>query len=235
MKPPPGPQDAAATSADVAEWGERWLSAWIDEATTPDERETRQWLAAGWHAWSLETWLQVMKLERSAYNGKEHSEYTAEFQAMQHVRLYWREQVGLLVWRAYREYRARGEPVPEFILAKFDQWAARLEDASGEAAVSAAIEMSGARRGPQGAALLSKVERQRRIVSDVALLTSHGVSQTKAQRRVAKAKGLTLGAVKMACSRWEAKTRDLTAAPDEPATDDAPVDALSILRNLGTR
>lgn len=227
-KNPAAPQDGAATSGDVAAWGEQWLSSWIAESNSADERATREWLAEGWRAWSLEAWAHGLNRERHFYGGQTHSQHDANFQASQHLRLYEREPVGLLVWRAFGEYRARGEPVPEIILAKFDKWASRLERASGAKGVAAAIEMTGEDGGPQGAAYLAAVERQRRIVSAVELLKRHNVRPMAAQRRVAAEHGLPLGAVKSACSRWRTKWADKAAAAENATAHD-------LLRMLGRR
>jgi hypothetical protein len=89
-------------------------------------------------------------------------------QAKGHVALYQFEPNGLLWWKAYRVFRSYGLPVHEEILQKFDEWAERLESASGAKQVAQAIEMSGSRGGAQAAARVHELERRRRVVTEVA-------------------------------------------------------------------
>jgi hypothetical protein len=165
-KATPGGVAVPASSSDA--WGEEWLRAWIAEAPDDAERVRREWQAEGWRAWSLETWAYWANEERRTLGGRSQSEFNVVRRAAEHLALYKRDRNGLLVWRAYREFRSEGLPVPEVILAKLDQWAAQLESASGAPQVANAIEMSGSRGGPQAAARLFDLERQRRVVKEVA-------------------------------------------------------------------
>ncbi|MBL8352644.1 MAG: hypothetical protein JNL87_20295 [Burkholderiaceae bacterium] len=219
------------SSAEVAKWGEQWLQDWIAEPGIPDhERETRGWLAEGWREWSLESWVYWATHDRHMTGGHSWDEFEANHESNNHFRLYRRERSGLLVWRMFSEYRERGLPVPEAILSTFDVWARRLEVASGIKDIAAAIEMTGPGGGPQGAAHLRKVERQREIVSEVEQLKGLGAGMTsaEAQRRVAKRKGLTVAAVRAACTRWSAgkRARDKSRLNSEP-------DSVRLLRTLG--
>lgn len=219
------------TSAEVAEWGERWLREWIAEpGIGDDERGTREWLAEGWRSWSLEAWVYWANHTRHVTGGYSWDQFHANHASNNHFRLYQRERNGLLVWRMFREYRELGLPVPEAILGTFDMWAHRLEVASGIKEIAAAIEMTGPGGGPQGAAHLRKVERQREIVSEVEQLKRvfAGMSTAEAQRRVARRKGLTVAAVRAACTRWRAGTR----ARDKLRPNSEP-DSVRVLRRLG--
>lgn len=216
------------TSAEVADWGEQWLQDWIAEPGIPDdERETRMWLAEGWREWNLRSWVYWANQGAAKIGG---DLVTANHASNNHFRLYQRERNGLLVWRMFREYRQRGLPVPEAILGTFDLWADRLERASGVKDIAAAIEMTGTGGGPQGAAHLLKVERQRRIVSAVEQLKGlgAGMPSAEAQRRVAKRMGLTVAAVRAACTRWwgSHRTREKSRTNAEP-------DSVRLLRRLG--
>lgn len=217
------------TSAAVAEWGERWLREWIAEpGLSADESDTRAWVAENWRAWSLETWVYWANHERRTFGGTV-EEWNARHAAGNHATLYPRERNGLLIWRAFAEYRAAGLPVPEPILRKFDEWASRLERASGADDVARAIDMTGPGGGPQGAAHLAKIERARAIVSAVQALTARNVSPAAAHARVARERGMTAAAVRMTCNRWskpEARARGKPARGDEPP-------AVALLRNLG--
>ncbi len=221
-------------SAEVAEWGERWLCDWIAEpGLSDDERDTRAWLADGWRAWSLETWAYWANHDRRTWGGTV-EEMNARHAAWNHAALYPRERNGLLVWRAFAEYRAAGLPVPEAILLKFDEWAARLERVSGAEEVARAVEMTGPgdgrSGGPQGAAHLAKVERARAIVSAVEALTARNVSRAAAHARVARERGMTTAAVRMTCARWsrpDGRARQRRTSADEPL-------AVALLRTLGS-
>lgn len=230
------------TSAEVAEWGEQWLSNWIAEpGLAPDERETREWLAEGWRQWTLESWVGSAHEWQRISGGYAHDEFSANHEANNHYLLYLRERSGLLVWRMFGEYRRRGLPVPEAVLGKFDEWADRLERASGVKEIASAIEMTGEGGGPQGAAHLRKVERQRYIASDVHRLHKLGLTLTAAQRRVATDRGMTLAAVRSAWLRWMSggKERDKRGkvmasgrARDKRGVGDEPESA-RLLRRLG--
>jgi len=199
------------SSAEVAEWGEQWLRDWIAEPGIPDdERSTREWLADGWRKWTLDEWVHSANRDRLATGGYQWDQFMANHAAGNHLSLYRREASGLLVWRMFSEYRRRGLQVPEHILGKFDAWAGKLEKASGIKGIAAAIEMTGNGGGPQGAAHLRKVERQRRIVSDVQQLVALGLGVAEAKRRVAAERQLSFGAVHSAWNRWQSgpRTRD---------------------------
>ena len=60
--------------------------------------------------------------------------------ARRHLLLYLRERNGLLIWKAFAEYRSAGLPVPDNILAKFDEGATALLCASSDAEIARAIE-----------------------------------------------------------------------------------------------
>jgi hypothetical protein len=136
------------TSAEVAVWGERWLSDFVnDPAIRAEERETREWLASHWRQWSLEAWINSAYQMQRVWGGWPHDEFNANHAANNHWFLYRRERNGLLIWRMYAEYREAGLPVPEPILQHFDEWWRRLERASGMKEIAEAIEMTGPKGG----------------------------------------------------------------------------------------
>jgi hypothetical protein len=205
------------TSADVAAWGEQWLADFVNEpGLSDDERERREWLASHWRAWSLESWLSSAYQTQRIF-GRPFDEFTANNAANDHWRLYRRERNGLLIWRMYAEYREAGLPVPEPILRHFDEWARRLERASGTKEIAAAIEMTGPKGGPQGAAHLRKVEAQRDVVSEVEFLVSIGCPVAEAIRRAAKSHHRSEAAVKALYQRWKARPRRRRQASESPA------------------
>lgn len=94
--------------------------------------------------------------------------HDADIRAARHLSLYPRDQIGLLYWYAYYEYRSRGLQVPEAILEKFDEWVTRLRDASGSTEVAVAIEMVTNRKGgAQGAARVTELLRNQAIATEV--------------------------------------------------------------------
>lgn len=194
---------------DVERWGQQWLRSWLDEpGLSDDERKSREWQAAHWERWSLEDWAQCACRDRRLF-GRDHSEYVADHWAREHLALYDQERHGLLVWRMFREYRAQGVPVPEYILRKFDQWAVRLESASGVREVALALEMTGRGGGPrnrvggpQGAALIDALAEQRRLVERVESYIRRKVLPGAAIRRVAAETGMPASAVKAKRQRW---------------------------------
>ena len=167
----------------VAEWGERWLRDWIDEADLIDdenhsERRTREWLAAGWRSWSLETvmsragWFEptAAALVEACMRREVESE----------VDLYRGTLHALPVWRLFRSYRSEGRPVPEFVLAKFDQWAERLARLHGAAergelagtdegaAILRALQFVGDHKSHLSLSWLAALERRRRRATEIA-------------------------------------------------------------------
>lgn len=129
----------------------------------------------------------------------------AKLRANEHAVLYRKTGVGLAAWRALREYRERGLAVPEGILREFDSMARRLESAAGKGplAIAAALGMTGAHGGPQGAARLHAAQRQLQIAAAVAVLQWLGVPRAQAVRRVAALHGLSAHAVRQATRRWK--------------------------------
>jgi hypothetical protein len=119
--------------------------------------------------------------------------------------LYLRERNGLLVWRAFAEYRKAGLPVPDNIMAKLDEWANALESAWTEQAVAAAIEMRNI--GSKTARLrLRAAERKRDVVEQLTIREAElGQDPTPAAEAVAADMNLTIGNVKVIKSRWHNK------------------------------
>jgi hypothetical protein len=119
--------------------------------------------------------------------------YTVKRNADRHLALYLKTGDGLLIWRAYQEYRKAGLPIPENLLKKFDEFALRLERAGSAKEVATAFEM-GSRSGPAGATLTKGRERQRDIVEyvrdmlendqarEVRVWTDKGIYQEAAKR-----------------------------------------------------
>lgn len=93
----------------------------------------------------------------------------ARREANRHLALYLRTGNGLLIWKAYREYRQHGLPVPENILAKLDQFADRLLRARGQKQIALALELTSSGGGSKGLALLVGQERARDIVEHLHL------------------------------------------------------------------
>lgn len=194
-------------SDDVAAWGEQWLQAFVEAAPNDDERKTREWVAGNFRSLTLEELMQWWVRHPNPMSNDMHD---AERAAYDHLTLYFRERVGLLVWRAYREYRRRGLAIPEVVLAAFDGWAVRLETASGHREIAEAIEMTDGGSGAQGAAYLGRLERPREIASDVALylrMWGKGKPIREAYAWTAKRHKTTESNVKQIYLRWVKKDR----------------------------
>jgi hypothetical protein len=195
----------------VAAWGEEWLRAWTQEpGVEQSERERRAWVADQWRQLDIEAVMHVWKLVHDEAKDE------ADFHSENHLRLYMREQEGLLIWRARAEYRSRGLPVPEDIERKLDQWAERLEHASGAAEIARAIEMARKGGGRSGANRLLDVERRRRIVFDVDSLlnnprwnpeSSPEDRQRLAKEQVAKQRRVSPWRITDICAEWKAAAR----------------------------
>lgn len=83
-----------------------------------------------------------------------------------HLSLYDVTGNGLLIWKAYAEYRQFGMPVPEAILAKLDEYGERLQTAKDANAVAKALDLQTGKGGPQRETVLQGQERSRDIVRD---------------------------------------------------------------------
>jgi hypothetical protein len=93
----------------------------------------------------------------------------ADLKANRHLALYLKHGNGLLIWRAYIEYRKLELPIPENILNHLDLFANRLLSARGQSEIAAAVEMTTTKKtgrggGPQGRSLLTGQEHSRDIV-----------------------------------------------------------------------
>lgn len=206
------------TSAEVAAWGEQWAHDFVENGGPPQDREQREWLIDGWRLWTLETWAHCKQEERRLSGGMDHDEFNATFAANNHLRLYPRERIGLLVWRAYSEYRHAGLPVPEDILTKLDQWAQRLESAHNAEAVAQAIDMGSRGYGGSAVKHLNKVEATRHIVSEVAQLLNlrrGRISNEEVFRQVARRHGKSSGNVKKMWQRWIKAEEEWLASSSE--------------------
>lgn len=107
----------------LAEWGEYWLRAWIDEAGSDTQlREEREWLASHKRAVTLD------KVVRDWWHHgrRDLEQHFIKQRANNDLLLYVHEQHALPIWRAFLFLRAEAEPIPEAILVKFEQWGQRL-------------------------------------------------------------------------------------------------------------
>ena len=162
--------------------------------------------------------------------GYSDEEYRARWTARNHLSLYAREKNGLLIWRAYREFRQRGLPVPEVILGHLDQWAEALEKCSGPREISIAIEMSrSSGGGAQGAAQLAMLAETRRLVSRIAQLANGSpgcMTEKKAIERIASENGIAVKALEKRFYAWKRKTKML----EEKLNQDTPMDLGQVWR-----
>ena len=132
--------------------------------------------------------------------------------ADRHLALYLREKNGLLIFRAYLEYRRAGLAVPENILRKFDQWASALlpdvsarRGASGDTEVAAAIE-SETRGSHTSLQRLASAESGRDVVEHLVhaeeAAEAVGRSKTDALNAVAAQRGIRAATLKVKKTRW---------------------------------
>lgn len=130
--------------------------------------------------------------------------------AARHLALYRRHSNGLLVWRAFQEYRGAGLPVPEEILGIFDKWAAAVQAADGEVEVAKAIQAETI--GPYTARKrLRRLQRKRDLLERYVTYRFHQKMRPgKALERLAEETRLPLSQLKTMISRWR--------SPPSPAT-----------------
>lgn len=135
----------------------------------------------------------------------------AERAAAMHMGRYPHTRNGLLIWRAYLEFRSRGLSPPDWILTKFDQWAKDLEQSEGASDVAAAIEMYSSKGGPGAAARLRQSEDGWRIANQVHRLTRRGggnMTDMDAFRTIGSIEGMKAGTVKQTYLRWFPKKQN---------------------------
>lgn len=123
--------------------------------------------------------------------------------ANRHIALYLKTGDGLLIWRAYQEFRKNGFPVPEKILKKFDDFASALSNASGAQGIADAVEMAVSGGGSSGWRRTEKKERQRDIVEFVRDERKYTKKcPSSIEKEAAKRFDTTPGAVKKLYSEW---------------------------------
>lgn len=136
--------------------------------------------------------------------------WAAQVNAKRHLALYDKERNGLLIWKAYMEYRRCGVPVPESLLKRFDQFAEKLLSTSGPQEIAAALEMTGKGGGPQGASALKGKENSRDIVEKFHIEREENSRRSPERKRtikaiaeeVGKAFGIPGDEVKTRYSQW---------------------------------
>jgi len=137
--------------------------------------------------------------------------------ADRHLALYLRTRNGLLIWKAYMEYRQHGLPVPENILLWLDKVAGQLLVARGQEQIVAALEMTGSGGGPQAASLLRGQENARNIVEQFRDARDASVKKRAIHdiaHEVGQNFGITAENVKSRYSQWK------SATPKQPAPAD---------------
>jgi hypothetical protein len=152
------------------------------------------------------------------------AEYAARTAAANHLRLYERLGNGLLIWRAFVEYRKRGLPIPEQILKVFDRYAAGLEHASGPVEIARTFELSAKGGGASGAAALKRMGREQEIATRVQFFLHVKVPRpplawpapSQAYALVAAQFGCSPNAVQKAWERWKSRVE-----PDGVSLEDA--------------
>jgi BrnA antitoxin of type II toxin-antitoxin system len=219
----------------LAAWGQRWLSEWVDEATDPQDRETREWRAGHMRAVTLdqivrEWWHQMDGLDHAMTVNEVNNEW----------RLYVHERHALPVWRSFLHLRAEGEPIPEVLLAKFEQWGRRLLDLyrrdlrrsdkpdselgrfirqvgplskDDDKAALQLLELSGTRNRHVSFKRLRDTESRRRVASDIARLHDAGWPW----KRIAARVGLNEQAAKDRYYEFVPAKRHRKAAADTTA------------------
>lgn len=126
----------------------------------------------------------------------------AGYNAHRHMALYRREPVGLLVWKAFLEYRQAGQPVPEIVLSIIEAWAEKMVRAKDDHQLAAAME-SGTVRSKTAHQRMLAAERNRDVMEHLSIREHElGQSSTVATREVAAQFGMTIGSVKTLKSRW---------------------------------
>ena len=141
--------------------------------------------------------------------------YLVRYNARRHLALYMRERNGLLIWKAFAEYRRAGLPVPENILCKLDKWAQALQGAWTDKEVAAAIEAGTIKR--QAAKVRLRACEHNRDVMEQLTIREEELAQkpTVAARAVAEDMNLNVGHVKVIKSRWHKRGQDEAPAAAE--------------------
>lgn len=131
----------------------------------------------------------------------------ANYNAQRHLALFVKTGNGLLIWRAYQEYRKAGVPVPENILKKLDQFAERLLDGDGD--LLDALDLGFNKKGGQGPRLdLQAKQRGRDIVEFVRYEQMRTDCTLKEAYRLAAEKFCTTpGAIEKLCKDWPKRSR----------------------------
>jgi len=124
------------------------------------------------------------------------------YSARRHLALYVRTRDGLLIWKAFSEYRKAGLPVPENILAKLDEFAQSLVAARGDSEIATALEMSTGAKGSQRIRL-KQAERNRDVAEEYRIRVFE-LKQRPADaiKAVAANSNLSNGNVKRIVSEW---------------------------------
>lgn len=135
------------------------------------------------------------------------AEGAARHNANRHLALYRKTGNGLLIWQAYREFRQQGLTVPEEILRKLDQYAARLLD--GEVDLLTALDLKFNRKGGAGPRKdLQHKQRRRDIVESVHQLHHlSGKTLAEAYKLTARRFHTTSGRVEDLWHNWPKKSR----------------------------
>ena len=193
--------------APLFDWAERWLEEWLNEAGSNSQlREEREWLANGWRALTLdaivrEHWHLGRDLVKRGLGAHVNDE----------LRLYAGVRHALPLWRAFLYLRSKGEPIPEVMLAKFEQWGRRLvaldrRNATGKVSTGSALasfsrgagqlsedddkaalqllELSGTRGRHVSFKRLRELEARRHVASEIAILRSLGLPWKAVAERV---------------------------------------------------
>jgi hypothetical protein len=160
------------------------------------------------------------------------------------LRLYVHERHALPVWRSFLHLRSEGEPIPEVLLAKFEQWGRRLLElyalggrrayeprselarfvnqlgplsTDDDKAILQLLELSGTRRRHVSFTRLRETEARRRVASEIARLREAGWTW----KRVAVRAGLSVQAAKERYYEFVPSRRPRKALPDTTNLTDA--------------
>lgn len=143
----------------------------------------------------------------------------ASHNAARHRALYEKKKDGLLLWKAYQEFRRCQIGIPDWLLKEFDGIAKRLESASTAKSVAEALQMATRGGGMAGAKRTRSTEYQRDIVEQVmGLLNAFSedepngavpkkMTRADAYRRVAASTGCSVANVRKYYQDWDRATK----------------------------
>jgi len=146
-------------------------------------------------------------------NRKELELSFVQHNANRHLALYTKTNDGLLIWKAYQEFRKNNLAIPEEILKVLDEFALNLNIASGNKEIANAINMSVSKGGCAGWKRTLAKEKQRDIIEFIHLGRKNKRNPVTTNKDAAKRFNTTVGYVKKLYSEWVKESKFTNSSP----------------------